>query len=253
MKGNSLTGKASFRPESGDLVPKRSAKIVCIGHSHSRTVYEAALRQNADITYLNFWNIPNPVIRGDGEPRFRETVSRALKGSVFSMIGGASHMIMGLARHPRPFDFVLPECPEQPLDEKAEIIPLEAVRASLLATTQEYLDLIALVRKTSIGPVFHMEAPPPYEDGDRLLADIPWMFFEGMQREVSPAAFRFKLWRLHSQIVRESCRRQGIFFVEHPAESVDANGFLRPEFYFDSMHVNENYGALLLEQMKRLA
>ncbi|MDE1173228.1 MAG: hypothetical protein PW790_06080 [Parvibaculaceae bacterium] len=161
-------------------------------------------------------------------------------------------MIMGLARHPRPFDFVLPECPHLPLDEDAEILPLEAVRASLLAITQEYLDLIKLVRDTATGPVFHIEAPPPYADATRLLADIPWMFFGGMQRQISPAPFRYKLWRLHTQIVRESCRKQGISFIDHPPESVDGNGFLLPAYYLDSMHVNEAYGALVLAQMRRL-
>lgn len=168
------------------------------------------------------------------------------------MIGGVAYNMMGLAVHPRRFDFVLPDAPDLPFDERAELVPYEAVRASLLAIMQHYLDLMAIVGATGRGRIFHIEAPPPYADEARMLTDVPWNYFTGMQREVSPRYLRYKLWRLHSDIVRQACARMGITFIERPMEAVDVDGFLRDDYYLDTMHVNEGYGALVLRQMQEV-
>lgn len=231
----------------------RRRPLVCIGHSHTKCVAAAAAGRGIELRSIDFWGYPNPVQRENGTSRFRAEIERQLEGTIFSMVGGSAYNMMGLVVHPRRFDFILPDSPDLPFDARAELVPYDAVRAGLAAITQEYLDLMAIIRATGKGPVFHIEAPPPYPDGDRMLADVPWMFFSGMEREVSPRYLRYKLWRLHSDIVREFCERMGMSFVACPPEAVDAEGFLLPAYYQDTMHVNAAYGALVLRQMQEVA
>ena len=67
----------------------------------------------------------------------------------------------------------------------------------------------------------------------------------------STAALRYKCWRLHAQLVDAFCAREGITVIPPPGEAMDARGYLAPEYYADAMHVNEAYGVLVVEQMRR--
>jgi hypothetical protein len=60
------------------------------------------------------------------------------------------------------------------------------------------------------------------------------------------------LWHLTVDGYRETAERLGARFVDYPADSVDADGFMRPELVRDSAHGNEAFGALVLDQIKRL-
>jgi hypothetical protein len=84
-------------------------------------------------------------------------------------------------------------------------------------------------------------------------ADVPWGMYPGMCQEISPAPFRYKLWRLHSQIVGEWCDGAAVAFVTSPPASIDEAGFMREPYYGDGAHANAAYGELVLEQMRRLA
>jgi len=74
-----------------------------------------------------------------------------------------------------------------------------------------------------------------------------------VQNEISPRHFRYKLWRLHSEIVADLCTELDIGFVPHPRQAGDDEGFQRPEFFRNASHTNSKYGALLLQQMQELA
>ena len=221
-----------------------------IGHSHTQAIFDAAGREGMALRGFNFWTAPQPMLdpaRSAFHPEIRNVLS---EGVVFSAVGGAAHNILALVTHPRPFDFVLPERPDLPLTKGAEVLPFAAVREALAAAVRDYLHIIGLVRRTATGRVFHIDAPPPLEDGARILQDVPWKFFEDLTRDVAPAALRWKCWRLHSDLVGTFCRTEGVEVLPPPAESMDARGFLKPEFYRDAMHVEESYGALVLRQMK---
>ena len=71
-----------------------------------------------------------------------------------------------------------------------------------------------------------------------------------MTQEISPRHLRYKIWRLHSDIVALVCAENGIDYLTHPPQAVDDEGFLRPEFSRDGIHANEAYGALQLRQMQ---
>lgn len=233
-----------------------SRPLLCIGHSHVACVAQAARAAAFPLQTLNFWRLPEAIRQESGGPRFdNETERRLLEydGPVFSMIGGAAHVVLGLAVHPRRFDFVLPADPALPLDQAAELIPSLAVRRILESEMAECLALISLVRKLSTGRMIQVEPPPPSADSGRLHADIPWALFPGRCREVSPVSLRHKLWRLHSQVLSDWCAGAGVELLPVPAGTTDADGRLRESYYGDGVHANERYGALVLEQMRQLA
>jgi hypothetical protein len=227
---------------------------VCIGHSHVRVVADAARDEHVPLIAIDFWHTKPFDAETADRTRFRDEVARQLTGGpVFSLIGGNAHHKLGLVAHPRRFDFVLPAVPDLPLDDRAEIVPADAVRAALGAITREYLDLMRIVHETNDGNVVHLQPPPVYADEAQLKPDVPWMFFTGSRREVSPRYLRYKLWHLHSEILEEFCRASGIGFLKCPPEVADADGFLRPRYYADAMHVNQRYGSLVLHQIGQAA
>ena len=221
-----------------------------IGHSHARAIFDAAARDGVPLRGFNFWTAPQPAVSPE-LTAFHPSIRAVLaEGLVFSAVGGAVHNVLAMVSHPRPFDFVLPERPDLPLAGGAEVLPFGAVREVMAAAVQEYLDIIGLIRRTATGRMIHIEAPPPLEDGGRISKDVPWMFFQDLTREVAPAALRWKCWRLHSMLVEDYCRQEGVEMLSAPKESMDMGGFLKPEYYLDAMHVQESYGALVLRQMR---
>jgi hypothetical protein len=235
------------------VVPPVRRNIVCIGHSHLGCVQRAAAAQGAALTALNFWNLPDAFVGEPGSRRLDPAIAALLRGAIFSFVGGASHNVVGLVAHPEPFDFVLPAKPDLPLDDGARILPAAAVREAIRADLQAYYDIIDMIRLEAKGPVFHMQSPPPFGDSAAMVETIYWPNFPGRPHKVAPKYLRYKLWRLHSQMVREFCEARRIGFIAHPPEVTDAEGFLAKEYFHDSVHANAAYGALVIGQMRRAA
>ena len=223
-----------------------------IGHSHARAIFEAAERQGVRLRGYNFWNAPQPALSAARTAFHPDIAAQLQRGPVFSAVGGSVHSVMAMVQHPRPFDFVLPSRPDLPMIEGAEVLPFTAIQRAMAAAVEEYLQIMRLIRRQSTGRVFHLEPPPPLEDGEQVLADVPWMFFPGLTHEVAPASLRYKCWRLHSELVTAFCAEQDIELIPAPSEAMDARGYLKPALYLDAMHVNAVYGALVLAQMKRV-
>lgn len=240
------------------LAPHRSrepAPMLCIGHSHVACVARAAAAAETPLQSFNFWNLPDAISRDGGQPRFAAAIDDALArhaGAVFSFVGGGAHVVLGMLVHPKRFDFVLPNEPDLPIDPAAEILPATAVRRILESMMEEYLALMDEIRRLANGPMFHVEPPPPSADGQRMYADVPWVMFPDGCREISPAPLRYKLWRLHSQILQAWCINRGVAFVNAPSQASDATGFMRDDYYADGAHANNAYGELVLAQMRQL-
>jgi hypothetical protein len=240
--------------KKGALSP--SGTLLCIGHSHVACVANAAELAGVPLQALNFWSMPGAISKCGDQFELSDTLVRQLEqhnGPVFSMLGGSAHGVLGLLVHPRRFDFVLPAQPTLPLDAAAELLPLAVVRSVLESLMVDYLGLMAKIHTFCQGRLFQLEPPPPYANGQRMMESIPWSMYPGMVHEISPAYFRYKLWRLHSQIVMDWCAQNDAEFVPCPPESIDQQGFLREPYYGDGAHAGTAYGALVLEQMKRLA
>jgi hypothetical protein len=229
----------------------QAAPVVCIGHSHVNCVAMAAALEDFPLRVINFWVTPEPFVERDGRRRFAPKLTEALGGDVVSFIGGSAHIMVGLPQHPRPFDFILPSAPDLPLDAAAEIIPVDGVRAAMMSFAQEYLDLIGQLKTAPGQRVWHAAPPPPYADGAAMAPLIPWGMFEAGPHQVSPKFLRYKMWRLHCEILEGFCQDAGVGFIPHPTEAVDEEGFLLADCYEDPGHANLAYGRLVLEQVRR--
>jgi hypothetical protein len=227
-----------------------SQPMVCVGHSHTENVAAAAAAAGIPLTCINFWRFPGAIVRTADAVELAPAIRSQLRAPIFSFIGGAVHHDIGLFAHPRPYDFVLPERQDLPFVEGAEIISYDAICAAMLPVIRPYFEMMAATRAVIQGPMFQMEAPPIYRD--EMVPDKPdWIAFYG-DRPVSPAWLRHKLWRVHSEFVRNFCQEADILFVPHPSEAINAQGFLSAEFHGSFAHANQAYGALVLRQMQNL-
>jgi hypothetical protein len=226
---------------------------VCIGHSHSACVAEAALAAGAPLDVLNFWNLPGAVVTNAGEVNLAPFVAERLRAPVFSLVGGAVHYDVGLILHPLPFDFIDPAEPDIPLVPQAAVIPYSAVRHAIARRTEPYLRIMDAVRASVHGAVFHLQSPPVFVAESVQEDDPGWVAFYGKGHCIAPAPFRKKLWRMHSALVAEHCAATGITFVPCPPEAMDAEGYLRPGLNGRPAHANAAYGKLVLDQILRLA
>jgi hypothetical protein len=176
----------------------------------------------------------------------------------FLSIDGNAHTLFALVKHPRPFDFVLAEQPDLPLDPESELIPEAFVEAALrdrMARTERLIG--AMVRHLPV-PLFQVESVPPVRSTEHILAtqeNVFWDMLKLGELGVAPAFLRYKLWRLHSRLVREFCDRHGVAFIPAPAESQDADGFLVEGACTrgDATHGNASYGEHILRQIYAVA
>jgi hypothetical protein len=241
--------KRLFSPGAARPVKPRPTLI---GHSHVEPILAAAKSAGRPLNGFNFWTAPQPAISADRSAFHTEIAGKLAHGTVVSVVGGAVHNVIGLVQHPVAFDFILPWRADLPLDDHATFLPFDTVSATMSHYIQEYLDIIGLVRATATGPVYHVEAPPPLEDSERILADVPWAFFPNLTHDVSPASLRYKLWLLANDLTQRYCSQRGISILHHPPAAIDQRGYLRPDLYGDAMHVNEAYGAMVFAQIEAL-
>lgn len=230
--------------------------LLCIGHSHLRCVQTAAIESGAPIDAVNFWNDNSVILNSPEDPVLVDELQHRIRmhqGAVCSFIGGGAHTVIGLVSHPRRYDFVLPENPDLPIDPRAELIPVGAVREVLERETAPYLKLMLHLRTLAGERMIHMEPPPPCPDNSKIAPHVPWPLFPDMLQEVAPPWLRYKAWRLHSQLVSEWCARERVAFYPCPSGAADAEGFLRQDYFEDGVHANSGYGMLLLEQMRAAA
>jgi hypothetical protein len=157
-----------------------------------------------------------------------------------------------LLRHPRPFDFVLPTEPELPADD-GELIPAEALQTVLQRRMFRALSILSLLKQRADGPMYHLESPPPIGDDDYIRNNIdPYYQKRGVaELGIVSRNLRYKLWRLHSQLVRQACTELQIEFIPCPAEAMQG-GFLREDLRANATHANEIYGGMLLAQIGAL-
>ncbi len=233
--------------------------MFCIGHSHIDAIHMAAEERNFPVEAINLWKLPGgPLGQCDaqGKSRFTDPVAARLTaqvGPIFSHLGGNPPAMIGTLAHPRPFDFVLPSEPGLPLDPGAELIPSSAVASILRKIARPWIGLMHELARLGDGPIYQVEPPPPNEDSEQIAKTVLRNLFPGMSREVTPAHLRYKLWRLHSELISEVCLPLGIQFVPVPPSVQTPDGYLLPEYRGDGAHGNSAYGSILIDYMETFA
>ncbi len=127
---------------------------------------------------------------------------------------------------------------------------MAAVAAAISAwIEQEHLDLIRLLVRPG-RRVVHLESPPPIGEDTRLVRDMFHAdFVPRNAKGPSSPWLRYKLWRIHSAIVRAACEAFGVEFLAAPAASLEGGMFLRPELYDRPCHANAAYARLVLRTL----
>jgi hypothetical protein len=227
-------------------------EITVIGHSHSWCVGEAAQAQGFVLNHIDLWKSVQPIVEEGGEDRLHPAIAARIEGRVFSLAGGGYHLALSALQAERRFDFLVPgEAGD--LAPGAEIIPYDAARQAMAAYIRLFVRMLALFAKAGRGRAYHVQSPPPPGDDARMAADLTTPVMTIQLTDIVPRSVRLKLWRLHSQIMREECARLGVGFIACPREAIDDDGFLRAAYYLDPVHVNAAYGALVLKQIRQTA
>ncbi|MBT9486934.1 MAG: hypothetical protein IV093_05430 [Rubrivivax sp.] len=239
-------------------------KLLVVGHSHVEGVRDAARALHAaglgaDFAFVQlrdeaFVNDPTQDETQVGD-RLREAIAQhgADCDASLLMLAGNAYNGLSLFEHPEPFDFVLDEDPDLPLDSSRSLVPSALLAAHLqrwapfaLPNAQRRRLLPLLPR-----PIGQTDAPPPIADNDvvvSLLLDAQRRSPRAL-RGIAPAGLRHKVWRLHSRLLADECRSLGLPLLPAPAAAVDAPGFLaRPAWGQDVLHPNAWYGAQVLQQ-----
>lgn len=171
---------------------------------------------------------------------------------VASMIGGNFYNTFGLIENSIPFEFAEPGEADFRPDHRRQLITYELLYHYFSGAMRGgFLRSIVDLRDYYGNPFLHIISPPPIGN-DRHIAENPGGYFgDKIHLGVAPANLRGKLYRLHTRVVVEFCRENGIPTLPPPPEAVTENGFLaRPFWKNDPTHANADYGRLVLEQLR---
>jgi len=258
-----------------DLGRRSNKKILGIGHSHILAIHYAAEPQKEQLRNLHNLDLRIVWLGDDRYKDFRiHKGNTGVEGFVwsqeieqeinnlnsksdilFSVFGGNAHNIFGMVQHPTPFDFILSTEPDLFLCQKAELVPEAIIELAL--TSQggfpETIWCLRAARDKFLGRIVHIESPPPIKDAE-YLRDHAGAFEESFATYgISPEILRYKLWRLHSRLIKAECDRLDIEFIESPTIFVDKDGFLSSSGYsMDTTHANVEYGNAVIQQLTSL-
>lgn len=165
---------------------------------------------------------------------------------------GSQHWILGMAHHPRPFDFVVPALPRHPAAPDLELVPLDLLVRRWRHDLDWEFGLIRAVQANCRLPILHIEAPPPVADADLMMRHMQQFqpAVEAMRAHGMPSAgFRFKVWWVWTWLARQICAELGVRFVAGPAGTRDAAGFLSERYFGDGVHGSVAYGELMVREV----
>jgi hypothetical protein len=234
-------------------------RIFVMGHSHLAAL-AAAFQQwpqdrmplHAEFVLLNEKTYQPAVVDGALQPAILAEMKKQPYDLYVSLLGGNDHAVLSMLNHPRVFDFVLPEAPSLSLTPGAEIVPARLVLEALQNRIIPHFELLALYRQAAPGPLLHIESPPPIPSAAHI-ETYPGYFTDLIQQcGVSPAPFRYKMWRAQAGLYRSMCAQLGIGFLPVPAAMCDEDGMLvQAAWPQDPTHGNHVYGMHVLEAILR--
>lgn len=177
---------------------------------------------------------------------------------VVSTIGGNQHQTLSLVQHPIPFE----------LYELGESLPKVDAKPPTIVPRAQMLDFFEKgirggdgkrmqhLRANASCQILHLVPPPPKEDAAHIIKRFETKFAELglLEKGVSPATLRLKMWRLQVEILRKLTAEFDIGLLFPPVNALTSEGFLDPVFYAnDATHGNVAYGELVLQQLEALA
>lgn len=226
-----------------------------VGNSHLRAI------ENAGRDYTS--RLDNTIrffqLRGESNIRMQYISERIITeikdffpprnpNYLVTLFKGNEHNVLGLVKHPRPFDFILHSHPELNLEAQGEIICESLIESFFTERMLPALNLSVKLRHEINAQIVVLQPPPPLQPEDVLR--FPGKFKERLSHNgVSPTHLRVKLWLKQSEIARQFCRENDLIFFEAPAPALNRQGCLVTEAVGegDPTHTNSYYGSLVLD------
>jgi len=251
-------------------------RIVGFGASHLGAVIQAAKNQallrrlDVELTLLSFLDYTPIVNVSAGKFDVNAEFAAAFRASVradpapelvFCTIGGGDHIVLGLAQHERPFDFVIPPqaiqaSPIVGVDylsmlKDCEILPYDLFVGIMRTRVSAVRSFVKWIRSITDIPICVMCLPPPIKDEEFIMKHPGRVLNEQLEKfGISPIALRYKLWWLQASAQSEVCGETGVTFLPVPDDAMDETGCLRKELYAgDPVHANGSYGEMVIEQL----
>ncbi len=166
--------------------------------------------------------------------------------------GGNEHYIQGAVNSPRQSDFPLPDRPNLPLVDGAEIVPYDLLARRSRKPAGAMSSLWELLQSCCGLPIYHLAAPPPGRSTAIASHLPPHLRQQAEAFGVTAPSFRYKVWRLIVELKQEPCEAVGARFLWPPAQAIDADGMICDKYAGEGIHGNRDYGALVVGQFDRL-
>ncbi len=233
-------------------------RMMLFGDSHSYAIQRAVERREAKgrevpLAVHRLLKIKND--RELGDTSFEDFLMMVGKLSpedvVLSAIGGNQHAVYSTIQHPLAFNFFEPNS-SAPMRADVCVIPYRILEDNFAKgiRARDGASLTAL-RNATKARVVHVLAPPPKRDNEHILRHHESRFAKEniVDLGVSSPELRMKFWNLQRRVLEEICEEVGIEVLGPPADALDEEGFLAPEYYAsDATHANPAYGELVVAQ-----
>lgn len=221
--------------------------LVFFGDSHAHALIRAIARIGG---YDGIVPIDIRRIQGAGNSKVipKNLAHDYPANAIFCCLGGTEYNLLGLIESVQPFDFFGSE--DDTLLPGRQAVANGVVRHALASRMRSAFSRTDAVKEQYDCPVTYVAPPPPVaqiEDTDKL----PRAFVPHLEKGISPASVRMKLYNLQIQLLDEHCKANSMHLMRAPDQTVDESGYLLREFWDnDPTHGNYLYGSAVLDQMK---
>ncbi len=241
-------------------------KAVVFGHSHITPLQFAYhhWKEAGGQMDIHFIQLLDERFRFAADPAKQQSIPSLLAEEVksanpsfpilFTCFSGNEHQAYSMLKHPRPYDFVLPNEPHLPLEENFEILPYPAIYRLMISIVSAPLVTLAAIGREVPHQIVCLSTPPPIPDNTFLSDKKNALWTQIEQFGISSPVVRYKLWYLHALCTAESCRKLGMSFMFPPPAAQDEHGFMKRDgWHPDGVHGNMWYGERVLDQIEAYA
>lgn len=233
-------------------------RVLLTGHSHLACIREAFDQRDGKIAGLALefaplaaaHYLPNLDSAQGLHPQIAAIIAAPRFDALVSVVGGNAHFSLGLVNNPRRYDFVMPESPDLPLEDGAEVIPYGLMMRHLIGFSHETTPVLPAIRAlVPDKPFVHLESPPPvpaWNVNRHAKHFAPLIKHYGLSRPERVLRF----WRLQGLMMQNICAETGITYLPVPPTMVDDQGLLaRVAWRDDPTHAGPAYGHAVLDQL----
>lgn len=164
-----------------------------------------------------------------------------------SGIQGNQYNALSLLTDGAPFEVHIPGWPRMPA-EGVPLLPYRVVEEILATELKEFQLFASKQRMLGYRCFMHLSPPPPVPDAEFIRSKLPPLP-SGEPIEISAADLRLKMWTMQQKMMRIAVEGHGGILLPPPVGTQDADGFLKSEYWKDSVHANASYAALQLDQI----